>query len=142
MEPCTGCFNCWIKTPGICIFKDDASILLGEDVNSDKVLYLCPVTWGSYSPAMKIYLDRSIGRVLPLFITYKGETHHPLRYEKHPVPYLAGYGEDITLDEEDLFRRTGENLNDNIHRGNLNTEIIRSRGDFSRLDLFFEGVSL
>lgn len=137
MEACIGCFGCWLKTPGVCIFKDDAARIMKEEINSDRVLYLCPVTWGSYSPALKILQDRSLGRVLPFFITHNGETHHPPRYENSPTPFLAGYGKNIEADEEVLFRITGENLNDNIHKGDMNTLIIRSEEDYSLLDNFF-----
>lgn len=140
MEPCTGCFNCWLKTPGICVFKDDAAEIMKAEINSDRVLYLCPVTWGSYSPSLKILQDRSLGRVLPFFVTHKGETHHPPRYEKSPVPFLAGYGGEIDPDEEELFRITGDNLNDNIHKGEMSTVLIRSEDDFQSLDSFFAGV--
>ncbi|MDA3955416.1 NAD(P)H-dependent oxidoreductase [Oceanispirochaeta sp.] len=139
MEPCLGCFNCWLKTPGLCVFKDDASKLMKEEILSDRILYLCPVTWGSYSPAVKILQDRSLGRVLPFFVTHKGETHHPLRYGKGAEPFLAGYGDDLSGEEEEVFRRTGENLNDNIYRGKMNTLILRSSEDYAGLDRFFEG---
>lgn len=140
MEPCLGCFSCWLKTPGICIFKDDASGIMKAEINSDRVLYLCPVTWGSYSPSLKILLDRSLGRVLPFFVTYNGETHHPPRYETSTVPFLVGYGQDISSDEEELFRITGDNLNDNIYKGEMSTILVRSEQDYSHLDAFFEGA--
>jgi len=139
MEPCTGCFNCWVKTPGVCIFKDDTVKLLREEILSDRVLYLCPVTWGSYSPAMKIFQDRSLGRVLPFFKTVKGETHHPHRYAKSAKPYLAGYGNDLSVEETELFIKTGANLNDNIHGGEMNTVIIRDEDGLSQFDGFFLG---
>ncbi len=138
-HPCRGCFNCWVKTPGKCIFNDDAQAVMKEEINSDRVMYICPVTWGGYSPALKILLDRSIGKVLPFFVRYKGETHHPGRYDSNPVPYLTGYGKGIDQEEEELFRRCGENLNDNIHRDAMNTVVIREKSDFSALDRFLEG---
>lgn len=140
MEPCMGCFGCWLKTPGLCVFGDDAREVLKQEINSDRVMYLCPVTWGSYSPSMKIYQDRSLSRVLPFFEKRNGETHHPPRYDKSPVPFLAGYGQVISSDEESLFRKTGDNLNDNIHKSEMNTIIVRDQNDFSMLDKFFEGV--
>jgi multimeric flavodoxin WrbA len=27
-SPCKGCFNCWVKTPGTCVFKDDVKTFL------------------------------------------------------------------------------------------------------------------
>ena len=142
MQACYGCFGCWIKTPGKCVFRDDIENIMKEEINSSRVLYLCPVTWGSYSPLLKIFKDRSIGMALPFFEIYRGETHHPKRYKNYPEPLLAGYGTDLEDDECELFRKTGENLNDNIHKGNLNTLIIKSKNDFSYLDCFFNGGNL
>ncbi|MDC7235734.1 MAG: NAD(P)H-dependent oxidoreductase [Spirochaetales bacterium] len=136
MEPCTGCFNCWLKTPGLCIFHDAAADIVKEIVNSDRVLFLNPLTWGAYSPQLKILLDRSLCRVLPFFETHKGETHHPSRYEKSPIPFLAGYGADLDQDEMELFKSTGQNLNDNLHKTGMETVIIRNRDDFHLLDSF------
>ncbi len=28
IEPCNGCFTCWLKTPGVCIHKDDMAAIL------------------------------------------------------------------------------------------------------------------
>ena len=96
MHPCTGCFNCWLKTPGECIFSDDASAFVRDIVNADRVMFLCPVTWGGYSPSLKILLDRSICRVLPFFETYKGETHHPMPdMSISPETWLVGYGGEL-----------------------------------------------
>ncbi len=138
MEACCGCFGCWIRTPGICVFRDDLEKVMKEEVNSDKVLYLCPVTWGSYSPLLKIVQDRFLGRALPFFRIYKGETHHPKRYKNSPVPFMAGYGTNLDEDECEIFVKTGENLSDNIHKGNINTMIIKSENDFSGFMSFFE----
>lgn len=142
IQACTGCFACWLKTPGLCPIKDDAILIQKEEVNSEKVLYLCPICWGGYSPAMKIYQDRAVGRVLPFFKTYKGETHHPGRYEHSPQPFLAAYGKNLDKDEVDLFKRTGNNLNDNIHRGKIQTMIIQNSRDFPILDCLWKGEEL
>lgn len=40
MKPCTGCFNCWLKTPGICIFNDDAREVTKRIVQSDLLVLI------------------------------------------------------------------------------------------------------
>ena len=142
LKACMGCFNCWLKTPGLCPLKDEAQSILKAEINSDRVLYLCPVTWGGFSPSLKIYMDRSIGRALPFFRTFKRETHHPPRYEKNPVPFLVGYGKNLDEDEIEVFKRTGENLSDNLHKGKMQTLIIRRSGDISEVNDFLKGESL
>lgn len=139
LQACNGCFGCWLKTPGLCQIKDDAMSVMREEVRSERVVYLCPVTWGGYSPAMKVYQDRALGRVLPFFKIHKGETHHPRRYKNNPQPLLAGYGKALDRDEIELFRRTGENLNDNIHRTAGQTLIIENNNDLALFDSMWKG---
>ena len=138
-EPCCGCFNCWTRSPGICVYNDRYTEILKEDINSDRVLYLGPITWGAWSPGLKIYLDRSIGRVLPFLVSHKGETHHPSRYSRNPELFLAGYTENTDSGEEALFRECTEGMNDNLNKGETNTVVIRTDRDFSLLDRFLEG---
>ncbi|MDC7239496.1 MAG: NAD(P)H-dependent oxidoreductase [Spirochaetales bacterium] len=135
-QPCAGCFGCWIKTPGACIYKDGLDAVQREDFGSDRVLFLCPVTWGGYSPALKLYLDRSICRVLPFLVSHRGETHHPPRYEHNPQLFLAGYGSSLSTEESELFKKIGENLDDNLSSNSLNTAVLSVGGDYSFLDGF------
>jgi len=43
---CTGCFQCWLKTPGLCVIDDDGRLLAGKFIQSDLVVLLTPVTFG------------------------------------------------------------------------------------------------
>ena len=81
---CTGCFGCWVKTPGQCVFKDDMETILKTQIASDIVLYATPVLAGTMSSHVKKALDRSIPQVLPYIRLYKGECHHLLRYDRLP----------------------------------------------------------
>jgi multimeric flavodoxin WrbA len=49
---------------------------------SDVQVWITPVTFGGYSPALKKALDRSIPNILPFFTKVQGEVHHPQRYVK------------------------------------------------------------
>ncbi|MCF2136649.1 MAG: NAD(P)H-dependent oxidoreductase [Candidatus Thorarchaeota archaeon] len=88
---CTGCFQCWTKTPGSCIIKnDEANEITCKLVRSDLAIYLTPVVYGGYSYLLKRVLDRSIGMVLPFFQKVHGEIHHKRRYEKYPRMAMIG----------------------------------------------------
>ena len=65
---CTGCFGCWIQTPGECVIKDYEEDTVRKMVHSDLIIYLTPIMFGGYSSILKKALDRQIGRVLPYFM--------------------------------------------------------------------------
>ena len=46
---CKGCFDCWVKTPGICATRDGAGAVTRALVRSDLVVLLSPITFGGYS---------------------------------------------------------------------------------------------
>ena len=110
---CRGCFNCWTKTPGECVIDDDARDICAKLVNSDLVVYLTPIVYGMYSPALKVFLDRSIPLIHPFFKKIDGEYHHRQRYDKYPSLFGIGLLETEDPELEEIFQR-------NISRNALN----------------------
>jgi len=47
---CLGCFNCWVKTPGMCVEADAGREIARAVVQSDTTVFFTPVTFGGYSP--------------------------------------------------------------------------------------------
>lgn len=90
IAPCKGCFNCWIKTPGICIYRDDAQEVTKKIVQSALFILLSPVTFGGYSSELKKALDRSLSMMLPYFTRINGKTHHKKRYKSYPRLVVVG----------------------------------------------------
>lgn len=91
MAGCIGCFGCWLKTPGECIIKDDASDLPRKAIQSELVFLLTPVTFGMYSSELKKALDRLPCPILmPFFERIEGEIHHVSRYDKYPTLVVIG----------------------------------------------------
>jgi len=82
LAPCTGCFDCWLKTPGLCTQKDDGRKTAGARALSDAFIVLSRVTFGGYSSRVKTAMDRNLPTLLPLFTKYRGEMHHPQRYRR------------------------------------------------------------
>ncbi|MDA3845024.1 MAG: NAD(P)H-dependent oxidoreductase [Vallitaleaceae bacterium] len=78
---CTGCWDCWVKTPGVCMHKDDGPGYLKTIVKADMLLYASPIVSGFMSSETKKALDRFIPSVLPLIRPYEGEYHHLKRYD-------------------------------------------------------------
>lgn len=100
---CQGCFECWVKTPGLCKTKDAAQDVARAVIRSDLLVLLSPVTFGGYSSEMKKALDRSIGIVSPFFKKIHGEVHHRPRYARYPALLAVGVMSDPDADEERTF---------------------------------------
>jgi len=84
VRSCTGCFSCWLKTPGECVISDDAVAICREYVNADFVLLASPMIMGFVSAVLKRAMDRVVPLVLPYFEFVNGEMHHAGRYEEYP----------------------------------------------------------
>lgn len=80
ISPCTGCFTCWTKTPGECIFKDDMSDLRLKFRKADLVVFASPLYIFNVTGIMKNFLDRLLPNVKPYMLIEDGETKHPHRY--------------------------------------------------------------
>ena len=82
---CTGCFGCWVSTPGVCVMHDslgDLDVLLAR---TDELTVMSRMTFGWVSPIVKRALDRSIGYLHPNFRIADGQMHHRLRYADHKL---------------------------------------------------------
>ena len=79
---CRGCFNCWLKTPGLCMFRDDMGKVLKSVVETDLLLVVSPLDTGFLTSEAKKAMDRLLPTLLPYFRIYGGECHHIPRYEK------------------------------------------------------------
>lgn len=98
---CMGCFGCWVKSPGECVIKDMAEKINEAYINSEVVVYLCPVVFGQFSANMKNVLDRWIPNILPFFKRRAdGSTIHPARYHNYPRQIMIAYGHESEEDAQ------------------------------------------
>ncbi|HDP80870.1 MAG TPA: flavodoxin family protein, partial [Spirochaetes bacterium] len=81
IKPCRGCYNCWLKTPGVCVIKDDAADIFRAIRESDIVVYATPLYVFGMSALMKLLLDRIMPEALPAIELLDGHTSHPPRHE-------------------------------------------------------------
>lgn len=103
INPCQGCFGCWLRTPGKCVITNDAgNSLASKEVNADALVLVSEITYGGFSSDVKACVDRMIQNVLPLFEMYKGEMHHVMRYERIPTCITVGYS-NVCDDEKRIF---------------------------------------
>ena len=103
IKPCTGCFGCWVKTPGECVINDAGQDTARAIIQSNLVVYLTPVTFGGYSSQLKKVLDRSIVILLPFFKKIDGVVHHQARYEHYPRLMGVGLLQQPDKESERIF---------------------------------------
>jgi len=84
IQYCIGCFTCWVKTPGVCVHKDDMAQLLEKMREADYLVIGTPLYVDGMTAQTKTFLDRSIPLSDPHFELVEGHYRHPRRYEGDP----------------------------------------------------------
>jgi multimeric flavodoxin WrbA/putative sterol carrier protein len=81
IHSCVGCYTCWAKTPGVCVFKDDMPELLEKVRSCDIIVYATPLYNYNMTSRLKAFQERLLPLLDPHLIK-SGETYrHPQRYE-------------------------------------------------------------
>ncbi len=112
---CTGCFGCWMKTPGQCVAKDASHDVCRAVINGDFLLWAAPLRMGFPDATLKKMMDKSIPLIHPYFVVDHGEAHHRPRYDRYPRIGLLTQKEADTDAEDlrivgDIFSRTALNM--------------------------------
>ena len=76
INPCTGEFNCWLKTLGECYHNDDMKLILPKFIEADVVIIASPVYCFGLTGPMKNILDRIIPIAHPFLELRDGHTRH------------------------------------------------------------------
>lgn len=142
---CTGCFGCWLKTPGKCTINDKGQEIAKEVIQSDIVILLTPITFGGYSYHLKKMVDRFIPNILPFFAIVNGEIHHEPRYDKNPNILAIGYLTQEHKESEKTFKKLIKRNSINFHSCLYNTEIVVDDVkslDINKITNFLEKVEM
>jgi multimeric flavodoxin WrbA/putative sterol carrier protein len=81
IHPCLGCYTCWTKTPGVCVFKDDVAELLEKVKKCDLLVYATPLYNYNMTALIKAFQERLLPLLDPHLIKREGIYRHPQRYE-------------------------------------------------------------
>ena len=96
IQPCTGCFSCWNKTPGTCCLADDMRQVLSQMLAADVIVYSFPLYYFHIPSQLKALIDRQLPLQLPFMATdnHEGGAHMP-RYDlsdkRHVVISTCGF---------------------------------------------------
>ncbi|MBN2049786.1 MAG: flavodoxin family protein [Spirochaetales bacterium] len=113
---CTGCFTCWWKTPGRCMYKDDMEVLYPEILKSDLLLFASPLVMGLPSYLIKECQDRLIPLLHPYITLINGECHHRKRYDRYPdIALITRKEKDTEKEDIELLRHLHRRLALNFH---------------------------
>lgn len=58
IKPCTNCGGCTYKTYGKCVVRDDGDWIFPKVIQSDVILFVTPIVFGSYSFPIKRLFDK------------------------------------------------------------------------------------
>lgn len=96
---CIGCNYCWLKTPGVCVIKDDYESILVKMIEAEQIWLIADTKFGFVSYRAKNIIDR-IMPMLTMYLKFRnGQMRHVMRY-KHTADFgLVYYG---GADEEHL----------------------------------------
>jgi multimeric flavodoxin WrbA len=116
---CTGCWNCWVKTPGQCSSKDQSHDVCRAVINSDLTIWASPIIMGFPSALLKKVTDKLIPLVHPYIVVDQGEAHHLARYDHYPrFALLLEENGDCDDDDiaiiEHIFSRTALNFKSDL----------------------------
>ncbi|WP_018247977.1 NAD(P)H-dependent oxidoreductase [Orenia marismortui] len=120
INSCTGCFSCWNKTPGKCIFNDDMKDLISSYVNADLVIWATPLYHFGMTSIMKRFTERTLPINKPDIVKYDETYTHPQRYDmnnkKNILISTAGFPEahnfEVLIDQ--LNKITGGKVSESI----------------------------
>ena len=115
LKGCSGCFGCWVKTPGECVKRDDSALVCRAAIAADLLILASPLILGFTSALLKRAADQMVPLIHPYVLIEGEEMHHRSRYAKYPLfGLLLGVG--IDSDAEDyeittaMWSRTARNL--------------------------------
>ncbi|MGD0482266.1 MAG: NAD(P)H-dependent oxidoreductase [Terracidiphilus sp.] len=105
LKGCTGCFGCWVKTPGECTKCDDSATVCRAALDADLLLLASPMTMGFTTALLKRAADQMVPLIHPYFVVEGGEFHHRARYAHYPVfALLLGAGPDSDAEDVEIAR--------------------------------------
>lgn len=101
---CTGCWNCWLKSPGICSIFDFTHYVCEQYIKSDLVVFCSPLVLGFPSSLIKNTMDKLIPLLLPYLDIVNKEFHHQKRYENYPdIGYIIQEEEDTDTEDFEII---------------------------------------
>ncbi len=110
IEYCNGCGYCGEKKVGVCVKKDDMTEIYYELANSKIYIFISPITFGGFNSELKKAIDRISPLGVSGYTIYKGELHHPMRYDNPKMFFTIGILDNDYPEQEETFKLVSERL--------------------------------
>lgn len=114
IHDCIGCFNCWTKTPGKCVFNDDASLLIEKFINADLIIWATPLYHHGMTSILKTFVERTLPFNEPYIVKEEHGFTHPERFvitgKKNIIISNCGFPEYHNFD---IMRQTFDRVTHN-----------------------------
>lgn len=134
LAPCTGDFECWLKTPGLCRTQDQAQDIARAMHEADLVVFLTPLVFGGYSSTLKKAVDRLIALIDPFFHERDGLIRHLPRYEAYPPVLFIGLADQPSDEARSIFAELAAGNAINLLAPSFRSLVISPRdADWERL---------
>lgn len=105
VKSCIGCYECWFYEYGYCPINDDFNEINKAFYEYDYVILIIRITFGMQSHKMKSLMDRKISEMKPLSkLEGKNWIRKTVNDYKNNL-FIIGYSEDITHEEEKIFKK-------------------------------------
>jgi multimeric flavodoxin WrbA/putative sterol carrier protein len=115
IHSCVGCYTCWAKTPGVCVFRDDMPDLLEKVRGCDILVYATPLYNFNVTALLKAFQERLLPLLDPHLIKAGDTYRHPQRYavnRKMVLISTCGFPEASHFDGlREVFRHLERNGN-------------------------------
>jgi multimeric flavodoxin WrbA len=79
INPCLGCFNCWLRKPGECCQRDDMDMLYPKLREADILTLATPLYVDGMTGTLKNLLDRLVPGAEPFIELREDHCRHPKR---------------------------------------------------------------
>jgi len=123
---CTGCYTCWTKTPGKCVFGDDMTSLLEKYLSADVVVWATPLYHYGMTSILKTFVERTLPLSQPYIVENNGKFSHPSRWgeKRHKNVLISNCG----FPEHHNFEVMRQSFDRVVH-GKVDAEILCVMGE-------------
>lgn len=124
IQACTGCGECWTKTPGRCTLKDPLENLGYLLSVCDELLIVSRCLYGSFSSFVQRVLERMTPYLLP-FYTGGSSMRHKKRYHHTFTVSACFYGDNLSEMEKEEARHAVQKTAEVLGAGMGSVDFVR-----------------